>query len=1058
MARRTSTTEPAAERLGIFPRIGAVVVRFPWLVIAFWLVLAGVLPALFPSLTEMVQRKPVPILPANAPVTMTTDAMSKAFQENSSANILLVVLTNEKGLTKADEATYKKLTDSLRDDKKNVIMLQDFITVPPLREIMTSKDNKAWMLPVGVFGELGSPEAYVAATEIAKRVQAAVAGSDLTVNLTGPAATLIDMVNVGEKDKVHIELATVVMLLLILLMIYRNPITLLLPLITIGVSLTVAQGVIAGMAELGLSISNQTIIFLNAMMAGTGVDYAVFLISRYHDYLRKGDDTGAAIKGAMGSVGKVIAASAATVAVTFLGMVFTRLSIFSTVGIALAVGVAIAFLAAVTFLPALMVLAGRRGWIKPRRDLTSRFWRRSGIRIVRRPKSHLAFSLVILFTLASCSMFVKYNYDDRKALPQSVDSSIGYQALDRHFPLNQTIPQYIFIHSPNDLRTPQALADLEQMAQRVSQIPGVAIVRGITRPTGESLEQARLSYQAGEVGTRLEDASHQINDRSADLDRLKNGANQLADSLGMIRGQVTQAITTVHGLVDALSYMQNQFGGGKTFQDINNAAQLVTNMRALGNAINANLANAFDVTNTVSSVLVALDASQICNDDPKCSQSRDQLHLLVEARDNGTFDRIGDLGRLLSTTQSSQTLDATEKSLRGAMDSATKALNAAGMNTPSGIQSQLNQVQQGADMLASASRQIADGVQLLVDSTKQVGSGLSEASSFLLGMKTGAAKEPMAGFYIPPQFLAAEEFRKAAAAFISPDGHSVRYLVQNDINPFSTEAMDLVNKIIDTAQQAQPNTKLEGATISMAGFSVMLRDVRDYYNHDIRLIILMTIFIVLGILIALLRAIVAPLYLIGSVIISYLSALGIGVVVFQFGLGQELHWSVPGLTFIVLVAVGADYNLLLISRIRDESPLGIRGGIIRTVGSTGGVITAAGLIFAASMFGLLFASISTLLQAGFVVGIGILLDTFLVRTITVPAIATLVGQANWWPSKPKAPPKQERQPLHTAESDEPASEPPATPLDDALGSPDWEDHLVGEPAVTGQAKHRADVT
>ena len=90
-----------------------------------------------------------------------------------------------------------------------------------------------------------------------------------------------------------------------------------------------------------------------------------------------------------------------------------------------------------------------------------------------------------------------------------------------------------------------------------------------------------------------------------------------------------------------------------------------------------------------------------------------------------------------------------------------------------------------------------------------------------------------------------------------------------------------------------------------------LRDTRDYYNHDIRFIIIVTIIVVLLILIALLRAIVAPLYLIRSVIISYLSALGIGVLVFQFILGQELHWSVPGLAFVILVAVGADYNMLL---------------------------------------------------------------------------------------------------------------------------------------------------
>ena len=107
--------------------------------------------------------------------------------------------------------------------------------------------------------------------------------------------------------------------------------------------------------------------------------------------------------------------------------------------------------------------------------------------------------------------------------------------------------------------------------------------------------------------------------------------------------------------------------------------------------------------------------------------------------------------------------------------------------------------------------------------------------------------------------------------------------------------------------------------------------------------------------------------------------------------------------------MGADYNLLLISRLREESPHGIRSGVIRTVSSTGGVITAAGVIFAASMFGMLFASISTLVQAGFIIGTGLLLDTFLVRTITVPAIAVLVGKANWWPSRLPPPEPRSRE-------------------------------------------------
>ena len=146
------------------------------------------------------------------------------------------------------------------------------------------------------------------------------------------------------------------------------------------------------------------------------------------------------------------------------------------------------------------------------------------------------------------------------------------------------------------------------------------------------------------------------------------------------------------------------------------------------------------------------------------------------------------------------------------------------------------------------------------------------------------------------------------------------------------------------------------------------------------------------------RAFVAPLYLVGSVVISYFAALGLGVLAFQFILGQQLHWSVPPLAFVVLVAVGADYNMLIASRMRDDPSASMRYGIIRTLGSTGGVITAAGLIFAASMAGLLFSSIGTVVQGGFVIGVGILLDTFVVRTITVPAIATLVGRASWWPA------------------------------------------------------------
>lgn len=993
---RTDTTSTAGVG-GVFQRLGDFVVRWPWVVIGCWVALAMVLPPLFPSLAEVTQKQPTSPLPASAPAIVSNRQMAEAFSKSGTEdNVLLVLLTNDKGLGPADEQVYRTLVDRLRQDSQDVVMLQDFVATPPLRETLSSQDGKAWILPVGLSGDLASPEANAAYTRVADIVKNTVAGTPLTANLTGTAATIADVVDVSERDQVRIEAAIVTLLLVILLIIYRNPITMLLPLITIGVSLAIAQTVLAGVAQLGLPVTTQTLVFLTGMIAGAGTDYAVFLISRYHDYLRLGADSDQAVKSALSSIGKVIAASAATVGVTFLGMTFTRLELFSATGPALAIGIGVAFVAAVTLLPAIIVLTGRRRWIKPRRDLTTRFWRRSGIRIVRRPKANLVASLMVLLILAGCLGVVRYNYDDRRTLPDSVESSIGYAAMDRHFSLSSMIPQYLLIQSRHDLRTPEALADMEQMAQRMSQLPGIAAVRGVTRPDGAPLEAASTTRQAGEIGKRLDDASVLIKDRTDDLNRLASGSDQLADSLAILRDQITKLMSGVGSLINGLAAIQSQFGGDMTFGQMGDADRLIAGMRTLGDTLQATFGNLAENFEWVDPVVIALDGSPYCDSNPVCITARDQFRTLQTARNDGTLDKL--VSQLQSTGPLSN-LSQTVTKLSQSMKSLTGSMGSLGLAGPGGGKSPLGNMQQGLNQLADGSRQLADGVQQLVDQTKRMGTDLGDASVFLLAMKNDAATPSMAGFYIPPQVLLSDDFKKAAEFFISADGHTARYLIQTKYNPFSTAAMDQVNSITGTARGAQPNTALADASISMTGYSATLRDAREYYNHDIRFIIALTVIVVFLILVALLRAIVAPLYLIGSVIISYLAALGIGVVMFQFILGQELHWSVPGLTFIILVAMGADYNMLLISRIRDESPRGIRSGVIRTVGSTGGVITAAGLIFAASMFGLLFASISTIVQAGFVVGAGILLDTFLVRTITVPATAVLVGRANWWPSR-----------------------------------------------------------
>jgi RND superfamily putative drug exporter len=964
-----------ADGRGTFGWIGVVVGRWPWAVIGFWVALAAVLSVTIPPLTEMASKRPVPILPSDAPVLQTTKQISEAFHQSGSENenVLLVVLTDDNGLSPADLTTYRKVARDLRPDTLDIVMLQDFIATPALRDAMTSKDHKAWYLPMVLSGGVGTPELHAGFGRVANIVKEAVAGSRLTANLTGPAASGDDLMYVGIRDMHVIETAVVLMVLIILFVIYRNFATMMLPLITIGVSVAVAQSIVAGIAELGLGVSSQTITLMTTMMAGAGIDYAVFLISRYHDYLRQGMSSDEAVAKALMSIGKVIAGSAATVSITFLGMVFTHLGAFKNVGPALACSIAVALCAALTFLPALMVLAGRRGWIKPRRDLTTRFWRVTGTRIVRKPVIHLAASLTVLLILAGCSMFARFNYDDSKTLPRSVESSVGYDVLAQHFPLNATIPEYLVVHSDQDLRTPPALVDLKQMEQRVSQLPDIAAIRQAPVPSAKSDKKS-----AGDGGllSRHDKGSQSGNKDLEGTEGFPNVASLLYSVSSSGNVDLTPDLSGLN-LPPGVTLPTAPPAQEKYADD---TGTFVSTVRGLGFAMSVDVA---EIANTVNAAPVTV------------------LDVVATAdQAGGALKKMSEFAEQLSSFPDEPSIAAASREFRRIVENARNDLRTLGNDGPPAKGSALPP--KDPHTYADAIQQMIDEIKALIKDTSQTGGGLNSALT----------------------------------AFISPDGHTARYLVQTELNPFATGAMNQIRGITDAARGPHPRPLMKEASISASGVTAMLRDTRAYYGDDINLIIVMTILIVFLILVAILRAVVAPLYLIASVVLSYLSALGVGVIVFQFILGQPLTWSIPGLTFIVLVAMGADYNLLLISRLREESPHGIRSGVIHTVSSTGGVITAAGVIFAASMFGMLFASISTLVQCGFIIGTGLLLDTFLVRTITVPAIAVLVGNWNWWPSKPP-PPAPRRRAERPAT---PVSEPPPEVPNGSVGGPGDSQH------------------
>ncbi|MBD0281686.1 MAG: MMPL family transporter [Thermoleophilaceae bacterium] len=214
-----------------------------------------------------------------------------------------------------------------------------------------------------------------------------------------------------------------------------------------------------------------------------------------------------------------------------------------------------------------------------------------------------------------------------------------------------------------------------------------------------------------------------------------------------------------------------------------------------------------------------------------------------------------------------------------------------------------------------------------------------------------------------------------------------------DPPPYSTAAFDLIDPIRDAADRAAPGTLVGGA-------SAVEFDVREAAAWDSTVIPPIVLVVVFLILMLLLRAVVAPLLLIGTVILSFLAALGVGYfafeVVFDFP-GSDP--SLPLFAFVFLVALGVDYNIFLVARAREETlKHGTRAGILRALAVTGGVITSAGIVLAGTFSVLAVLPLVFLTEIGFVVAFGVLLDTFLVRSVLVPTLVLEVGPKVWWPS------------------------------------------------------------
>jgi RND superfamily putative drug exporter len=397
-------------------------------------------------------------------------------------------------------------------------------------------------------------------------------------------------------------------------------------------------------------------------------------------------------------------------------------------------------------------------------------------------------------------------------------------------------------------------------------------------------------------------------------------------------------------------------------------------------------------------VVAALNGDVLCSADPICNRARKGLRQII------TGERQELLPGLAQAADGARQLASGSGRLADGLDKITNGLQKArsassriadGQNL---LTQRLAELASGTERISAGTGDLSHGVDKFLVQASQLRKGLGRSASYLSQVNKSANTPTAGGFYLPADALENPNFARARKIYLSKDGTLARIQVVGVTDPLTHSGQARYSAVRAAAEQALRGTRLSRAEVTATGAGGLGADLKHYLFKDARLVFGCVLLVVFLVLVLSLRALMAPLYLLASVVLSCGASLGLTTLVFQHIGGTDIGFMVPVMVFVLLVAVGADYNILLMSRMRENGLNLTRADVADAVITTGPVITAAGIIFAATFVALLFAPLTNLAEIGFAVGAGLLLDTFVVRSMVVPACAALLEQSNWWPS------------------------------------------------------------
>ena len=916
-------------------------------IIVGWFALVVLLNVAVPQLEVVGQMRSVSMSPEEAPSVIAMKRVGKVFDEFTSDSSAMIVLEGEQPLGDDAHRFYNTMVAKLEADTVHVEHVQDFWGDPLTEAGAQSNDLRAAYVQVYLAGNQGE----ALANESVKALQALVAGlpppAGVKVFVTGGSALAADQQIAGDHSVRIIEFATFGVIILMLLLVYRSIVTVVIVLAMVFLGLSAARGAVAFLGYhdlIGLSTFATNLLVTLAIAAST--DYAIFLVGRYQEARTIGEDQESAFYTMFHGTAHVVLASGMTIAGATFCLSFTRLPYFQSLGVPLAVGMTVAVFVALTLGPAAITVASRFGLLEPKRAMRIRGWRRLGAVVVRWPGAVLLATIALSLVGLITLPGYQPNYNDRNYLPADLPANAGYAAAERHFSVARMNPELLLIEGDRDLRNSADFLVIDKIAKAVFRVPGIGSVQAITRPQGKPLEFSTIPAQMSMGGVNQTMNRKYLQDRIDDMVVQADDMQHTIDTMTRMIALMEEMSATTHEMV------------GQTRNMAVDVAELRDHIS--------------DFDDFFRPIRNYFYWEPHCFDIPVCWSMRSIFDTLdgVDTMTDDFQDLLPHLERLDALMPQMVALMEPNIDTMKSMRTMMLTMHA----TQGGMQDQM------------AARD---------ENSTAMGDAFNDAMND-------------DSFYLPPEIFDNAEFKRGMDSFISPDGKAVRFIISHEGDPLTADGIDRIDAIKQAAKEAIKGTPLEGSRIYLGGTASVYKDMQEGNDYDLLIAGIAALSLIFIIMLLITRSLVAAAVIVGTVVLSLGASFGLSVLVWQHVLGIELHFMVMAMAVIILLAVGADYNLLLVARLKEEISAGINTGIIRAMGGTGSVVTAAGLVFAFTMMSMAVSTLIVVAQIGSTIGLGLLFDTLVIRAFMTPSIAALMGRWFWWPQVVRARPASAR--------------------------------------------------